>query len=682
VRAPLAAGAIAIAIVVFAAAPDARQATTDRFRFERPISTSGSGPRRLAVDVPLLAGSNPYLNQDAAHGASRLSDLRLFDESGAPVPYLLLQSPPRRPRWDSATVLPIAATKKTSGFEADFHAARTVEAIRVTGLPAPFLKRLVVEGSGDRQRWTLLSGEATLFDLPDEGIHQTDVPFTAGSYRYVRVTWDDTNSGRLPLPAVVEARQMPAMVVPPSLTVRLPVERRPSEPGRSRYRVKLPTARLPIVALEVMVESGGHVFRHATVSESRLSGTNLQPAKLGSATLSQIVRGGAAARAMRVPIEPPVEAEVDLVIDDGNNAPLEVSGVTAIFDELPWIYFEATGRSVVARYGSPPAPPPIYDLEAVRASVAIESVKDAAWGEPRRIVEREPTSAPTPIPQRGATIGAGPFAFHRAIPDGAPGLAALVLDSAALAHSRGPDAGFADVRILDKSDRQVPYLVERRDEPLTLDLSIERADSTIAELRPAAGRTRSTYLLTLPYPNLPSSRIVLETSARVFQRSVQLGAERQPDRRRRTAWLDVIASAAWVHVDRDDATATLTLPVDHPDATRLWLSVDEGDNSALPITAVRLLLPSYRLRFYQLGSDPLQLVYGRRDLAPPQYDLSLVAPQVMGVEAREVVAAPETGSEARTSPAFISPRAFWVFLAVAVVVLLGLIARLAGPRHS
>jgi hypothetical protein len=237
VRAPLAAGAIAIAIVVFAAAPDARQATTDRFRFERPISTSGSGPRRLAVDVPLLAGSNPYLNQDAAHGASRLSDLRLFDESGAPVPYLLLQSPPRRPRWDSATVLPIAATKKTSGFEADFHAARTVEAIRVTGLPAPFLKRLVVEGSGDRQRWTLLSGEATLFDLPDEGIHQTDVPFTAGSYRYVRVTWDDTNSGRLPLPAVVEARQMPARVVPPSLTVRLPVERRPSEPGRSRYRV-------------------------------------------------------------------------------------------------------------------------------------------------------------------------------------------------------------------------------------------------------------------------------------------------------------------------------------------------------------------------------------------------------------------------------------------------------------
>jgi hypothetical protein len=680
VRSLLAAGAIAIA--AFTASPAARQATTDHFRFERPISTGGSGPRRLAVDVPLLAGANPYLDHDGANGASRLSDLRLFDESGVPVPYLLLQSPPRRPRWDGATVLPIAATKTASGFEADFHAARPVDAIRVTGLPAPFLKRLVVEGSGDRKRWTLLAGEATLFDLPDEGIHQTDVSFAAGSFRYVRVTWDDANSGRLPLPTVVEARQISAVAPPPSLTLRLAVERRPSEPGRSRYRIRLPAARLPIAALDVMVAGTGHVFRHATVSESRLSGTNLQPAKLGSATLSQIVRGGAAARALRIPIEPPVEGQIDLVIDDGNNAPLEVSGVTVIFDELPWIYFEATGKPVVAKYGNPSATPPIYDLEAVRASVAIESVKDAAWGEPRRIAERAPTSAPAPIPQRGAAIGAGPFAFHRAIPDGPPGLAALLLDAAALAHSRGPDAGFADVRILDKSDRQVPYLVERRDEPLTLDLSIERTESSIAELRPAAGRTRSNYLLTLPYPNLPSSRIVLETSARTFQRSVQLGVERQPDRHRRAAWLDVIASAPWVHVDRDDATATLTLPVDHPDATRLWLSVDEGDNSALPITAVRLLLPSYRLRFYQPGSDPLQLVYGRRDLAAPRYDLALVAPQVMGVEAREVAAAPETGSDARTSPAFISPRAFWVFLAVAVVVLLGLIARLAGPRRS
>ena len=30
------------------------------FRFERPIVADGAGPRRLAIDVPLLVGSAPF----------------------------------------------------------------------------------------------------------------------------------------------------------------------------------------------------------------------------------------------------------------------------------------------------------------------------------------------------------------------------------------------------------------------------------------------------------------------------------------------------------------------------------------------------------------------------------------------------------------------------------------------
>ena len=151
--------------------------------------------------------------------------------------------------------MPLATTEKTSGFEVDFRGANTIDAVRVEGLPAPFLKRLTLEGSGDRERWTLLSGEGTLFDLPQEGLRQTELRFPAGSFRYVRVTWDDTNSGRVPMPSAVEARLVEAILPPPRLTAALPVERRPSEPGRSRYRVKLPAARLPIVAVELNVGS-------------------------------------------------------------------------------------------------------------------------------------------------------------------------------------------------------------------------------------------------------------------------------------------------------------------------------------------------------------------------------------------------------------------------------------------
>ena len=156
--------------------------------------------------------------------------------------------------------------------------------------------------------------------------------------------------------------------------------------------------------------------------------------------------------------------------------------------------------------------------------------------------------------------------------------------------------------------------------------------------------------------------------------------QRQPDRNRRDRWLDGLASATWMHADRDAAAPALTLAVPKVDATDLWLTVDEGDNAALPITAVRLLLPSYRLRFYRPAGSTLRLAYGRSDLGAPQYDLALLAPYVMGAEAREVTPLPETARGPRTF--FISPWAFWVFLAVAALVLLGVIARLVRGANT
>jgi hypothetical protein len=148
---PTLAGA-AIVTVAFIAVPSAQQTSADRFRFERTIVTNGPGPRRLAIDVPLLVGAEPYLGRDARIAADRppaasgLSDLRLFDQNSSPVPHLLLQALPREPQWNGAAVLPLARTEKTSGFEADFHTAETIDAIRVSGLPVPFLYLFKLDG--------------------------------------------------------------------------------------------------------------------------------------------------------------------------------------------------------------------------------------------------------------------------------------------------------------------------------------------------------------------------------------------------------------------------------------------------------------------------------------------------------------------------------------------------------
>jgi len=123
------------------------------------------------------------------------------------------------------------------------------------------------------------------------------------------------------------------------------------------------------------------------------------------------------------------------------------------------------------------------------------------------------------------------------------------------------------------------------------------------------------------------------------------------------------------------------LPLPHVETNDVWLSIDEGDNSALPITGARLLLPSYRLRFYRHPGAALRLAYGRGDLAAPRYDLALLAPQVLGVEAQELAAAGATPGDAPQKE-FISHRTFWVLLSSAVLVLVGLIVRLARKEDA
>ena len=74
------------------------------------------------------------------------------------------------------------------------------------------------------------------------------------------------------------------------------------------------------------------------------SGDEAQPQLIGRARLTRVVRDEIAADALSIPIRPPHEPQIDLVVDDGDNPPFELTGVTAVFAELPWIYFESEPR--------------------------------------------------------------------------------------------------------------------------------------------------------------------------------------------------------------------------------------------------------------------------------------------------------------------------------------------------
>ena len=110
--------------------------------------------------------------------------------------------------------------------------------------------------------------------------------------------------------------------------------------------------------------------------------------------------------------------------------------------------------------------------------------------------------------------------------------------------------------------------------------------------------------------------------------------------------------------------------------------MDEGDNSALPIASGRLLFPQYRLRLFRGPQTTMRLAYGEPGLAPPNYDLALLAPRLLGVSATEVTAAAERADSNAPPASLLAPQVFWAIVAAAVAILVFLIVRLVRSTSA
>lgn len=663
---------------------------------EREVRPGAKGPNRLDLDTSLLAAAMPlrYTERRTADwGRSPqlrflggLEDLRLVDASGREVGYLLVPPPDRVPQWRTGRLLPVRGGRFASGFDMDLGTAGITDRLHISGLPTPFLKRFRLEASTDGKHWSVAVPEGTLFDLPDENLRSIEIGFPRGEFRYFRLTWDDRSSARLPIPREVSAREAPAQPAPPGSAITLGFRRRASEPGTSRFAIELPGGRLPIAALKLEV-SNETLLRLATVTEARLQGDQIVSVPLGSTTLRIARHGDLLAADLRIPTARPEEPELELVVDDGDNAPLDLIAVTAELAPLPWIYFESeAGAALVARYGGTGYSTPRYDIEAKRELIGGAAVAAAQWS-PARELRPGRTGA---VPADGELSVGGPidaleFRYRRKIQQVPAGLAALPLDAAALAHS----TEFRDIRIADDQGRQVPYILEKRDEPLALDLpplvpiprdprektAAEAATEAAPEAAPEAARV-SRYRISLPYDTLPPCRLVLSTVSRIFDRRVWVVVDREATDRRSKPWRETVAEAEWVHADAGRPARDVVLALPALGTATCELDVDEGDNSPLPIASARLLLPSRRLRFFSTASSGLSLLYGQPRLPSPRYDIALLAPTVLGQPAQEASLGAESPESAMREREVPHMRLFWGALIAGFVVLLLLLVRL------
>jgi hypothetical protein len=271
----------------------------------------------------------------------------------------------------------------------------------------------------------------------------------------------------------------------------------------------------------------------------------------------------------------------------------------------------------------------------------------------------------------GAGIDLAGWNFFKPVQLASAGVQQLELDMDVLAHAT---ADFRDLRLV-RDGKQLPFLVER---PSILRVLALNGTAAVDPKRPDLSR----WQIKLPQAGIPVARLVCVSPSPLFRRDMRLWEEITDERGGK--YSSELGRAAWQQTP-ERANREFAIQFDRTPATdTLFLETENGDNPPIELREFRSYYPVTRLVFKAApdAQQPLRLYYGNRDASAPQYDLSLVAGQILRAEKTsaslggEERADGKSGKSAVAEPTERGGLIFWGVLAVVVVALLALIARL------
>jgi hypothetical protein len=268
--------------------------------------------------------------------------------------------------------------------------------------------------------------------------------------------------------------------------------------------------------------------------------------------------------------------------------------------------------------------------------------------------------------QEGAPLDITPWEFRKPVNITQAGVQQLELNLDVLSHAQ-PD--FGDLRLI-RDDRQVAYILERT--------TIQRAlIPEVTATNDAANPRLSRWILKLPGPHLPIGRLTCAARTRLFQREITV-YEILHDENGEVQHL--LGHSSWTQTPGAQKKEFSVAFDSRPESDTLFLETENGDNPTIDLENFQLFYPAARVIFKASPDDQLFLYYGNPEAAPPQYDLSLVANQLLA--ASKATASLGTQEQLRKNPWHENQRAgrggvvFWAILGLVVVVLLVIISRL------
>jgi Protein of unknown function (DUF3999) len=612
----------------------------------------------------LVKISVPVETLDAARPA--LEDLRLYDEAGNEVPYLIDRFAQVAKAAQAVKAFQVSLSASTTVITIETGLAQPLDGVTLESPAKDFIKAVQVESSEDGDHWQPLAKGQPIFRQPDGASH-LQIPLPPTSSKWLRLTVDD---GRSPPVPFTGALVHPAMGEPaPGELISATITERDESPGETRLELSLGAANLSVASIQL--ETTEPLFmRQVSVAFPEVLEDSIREETIGHGTVYRVaVEGQPPSENLSVPLDSLVSSrELFLLIKNGNSPPLPISAVRverrpvylAFLARQPGTYHLLTGNAHCDA--------PRYDLAALGMNLKDVAVSPVKISPPSDNPDFRAADVLPGLEVTGAALDVSEWKFRKPMKiSKAGGAQQIEPDLEVLAHAR-PD--FEDLRVLDGGN-QVPYIIQRT--------SISRAlTPSVTSTKDAKDPTLSRWIIKLPQTGLPIARLTCVSRTPLFERSLSLYEELTDERGDK--YRHVLGGATWTQTpERQSKEFTLTL--DGPlQSDTLFLETDNGDNPPIELEKFTAFYPVTRILFKAKPDDQLFLYYGNPRVSSPSYDLSLVAGQLLATEKN--VASLFAEEQLRNSSWYGDQMAgqggvlFWGILALVVVVLLFIISRL------
>ena len=654
--------------VLLLAADTPLDAERSAWRYKRGVIIEGNESLASLVLPPELS----------AHAAPRGRDLRLIDETGREIPYLLDWTSEReglatwqvgvkdvrREQEEAGPASPIR-----SQWTLDLGAERTFTNLTLRVPDAAFAWHVRVEGSTEGRAFEVVAADAALFDQTwnHERVRRTEVRFDAPvTARFLRITTrsaSDSRTLQIEGASVTLRRRLKGDAWSMNVTAEPVAAPEEAASSSSRYLLKA-SSLLPFDEVEIVCDDPAFSRRVRLVEEDGNAGKR-STTLLGEGVAFRLRASDAviAGESVRIPARSGGGGALHLEVDNASSPPLRGLRVR-LHGARVRLVFPVAGHSATLYYGNQTTRAPAYDLEGLRPRLTQAlgaGAASLAAEEANPLFKREP-------PLRfAATLGASLESSHwrreRPIgPISEEDVYALTLSASDLGSLR-PD--LADLRVVNAEDRQVPFLIDPDFAEERIPLKIQGPTTSAAH--------RSRFLLPPVDPQggefAPRvSRIEVEVSDAFFERSARLLHSGNQSKR------DVPFSI--ILARKPPATDPLSLATMAP-LGPLTLEIDDGDNAPLDLQTAVAVVRVPRIVF-KAAPGNLRLLLANRSAEAPRYDIAGLRAELLAYSALTAPKGILTENK-RARPSFFddlggTPRSglVWAAIIAALVALIAL----------